>query len=94
MRVFLDEIYGEVSLKFLVRNEFISFMGTFRVYDYIVLLAFEVQLDKQLEFKHANMERRTWKPEDDIGLRVANSMSGISEGMTSKVFCQRYYENK
>jgi hypothetical protein len=61
-------------------------MGTFRMYDYFALLVFEVQLCKQLEFKHANMELRTWKPEANIGLRVTNSMSG----MTSKVFCQRY----
>ena len=42
-------------------------MGSFRLYDYFVLLVFEVQLGKQLEFKHANMEMRTWKPEDEIG---------------------------
>ena len=68
-------------------------MVTFRMYDYFVLLVFEVQLDEQLEFKHAYMEMRTWKPEDDIGLRVANSMSGMSEGMTSKDFYQRYNED-
>ena len=36
------------------------------------------------------LEMRTLKPEDDIGLHVTNSMSGMSEGMTSKVICQRY----
>ena len=38
-------------------------------------------------------EMRTLNPEDDIGLHVTNSMSEMSEGMTSKVFCQRYNEN-